>query len=71
MSLAVKESANFLEEVKGKALGHSLYLSPEVLEWWMAREPVTFDVWKKADVYALGLVIWEIARRCLIQGKEG
>lgn len=27
-----------------------------------------FDAFKRADVYALGLVLWEIARRCNVGG---
>jgi TGF-beta receptor type-1 len=27
-----------------------------------------FDSFKRADVYALGLVLWEIARRCNVGG---
>lgn len=27
-----------------------------------------FDSFKRADVYAYGLVLWEIARRCNING---
>ena len=69
LSLAVKDDANFADEVKEKPLGHPLYLSPEVLESWASREQLPCDMWRKADVYALGLVMWEIARRCLIQGR--
>ena len=71
LSLAVKDDGNFLDEVKGKPLGHTLYLSPEVLDGGVVREPLSCDSWKKADVYGLGLVMWEIARRCLIQGEGG
>ena len=28
-----------------------------------------FESFKRADVYSLGLVLWEIARRCSIGGK--
>lgn len=27
-----------------------------------------FDAFKRADVYALGLILWEIARRCNVGG---
>ena len=27
-----------------------------------------FDCWKRADVYSLGLVYWELARRCQYNG---
>ena len=29
-----------------------------------------FDSFKRADVYALGLVLWEIARRCNVGGES-
>lgn len=28
-----------------------------------------FDSFKRADVYAMGLVFWELARRCNVGGK--
>lgn len=70
LTLAVRDDSNFLEEVKGKPLGHTSYLSPEVLEGCVSKEPLSLEVLKKADVYALGLVMWEIARRCYIQGQQ-
>merc|ERR1719228_1276842 len=47
-------------------VGTKRYMAPEVLE-----ETITethFDSWKRADVYSLGLVFWEIARRCNSDG---
>ncbi len=75
MSMAIRDSDSFQEEVKGNPLGHAPYLSPEVLENWFAHgqgegEGLSCDQLKKADVYALGLVMWEIARRCYIQGRS-
>jgi hypothetical protein len=70
LSLAVKDDPNFMDDVKGKPHGHTLYLSPEVLESCATQDTLSCDTWKKADVYALGLVMWEIARRCLIEGKD-
>lgn len=29
-----------------------------------------FDSFKRADVYAMGLVFWELARRCNVGGKD-
>jgi TGF-beta receptor type-1 len=29
-----------------------------------------FDSFKRADVYALGLIFWEIARRCNVGGEK-
>ncbi len=66
LSLAIKDDSRFQMELKGKSLGLAPYLSPELLDDAI---PVSVDSLKKADVYALGLVFWEIARRCSIQGR--
>ncbi|MCL4132082.1 UNVERIFIED_CONTAM: hypothetical protein GTU68_041146 [Idotea baltica] len=43
-------------------VGTKRYLAPECLEEIMNVN--YFDSYKRADIYALGLVFWEIARRC-------
>lgn len=47
-------------------VGTKRYLAPEVLDELM--NPNQFDAYKRADIYALGLVYWEMARRCNIDG---
>lgn len=42
-------------------------MAPEVLEETINMKH--FDSFKCADIYALGLVYWEIARRCNTGGK--
>lgn len=49
-------------------VGTKRYLAPEVLDETM--NPNQFDAYKRADIYALGLVFWEISRRCNIDGKK-
>lgn len=47
-------------------VGTKRYMAPEVLD-----ESINvnqFDSFKRADVYAFGLILWEIARRCSIGG---
>lgn len=44
----------------------SLYLVVQVLEELININH--FDSFKRADVYALGLIFWEIARRCNVGG---
>lgn len=44
------------------------YMAPEVLEETINMRH--FDSFKCADIYALGLVYWEIARRCNAGGTE-
>ncbi|XP_076272729.1 TGF-beta receptor type-1-like isoform X3 [Rhynchophorus ferrugineus] len=47
-------------------VGTRRYMAPEVLDETMNIEQ--FDSFKRADVYALGLIFWEIARRCNVGG---
>ena len=51
----------------GSRVGTKRYMAPEVLD---NAEPKTFHEYKKIDIYAMGLVLWEIARRCAFPGKE-
>lgn len=43
------------------------YMAPEVLDDTINMKH--FESFKRADIYALGLVFWEIARRCSIGGR--
>jgi len=43
-------------------VGTKRYMAPELLD--ESIDEKHFDSWKRADVYSLGLVFWEIARRC-------
>lgn len=47
-------------------VGTKRYMAPEVLEESMNMNH--FDSFKRGDVYALGLILWEIARRCNVGG---
>ncbi|XP_050465594.1 TGF-beta receptor type-1 isoform X1 [Cataglyphis hispanica] len=47
-------------------VGTKRYMAPEVLEETINMRH--FDSFKRADVYALGLILWEIARRCNVGG---
>lgn len=44
------------------------YMAPEVLDETINMKH--FDSFKCADIYALGLVYWEIARRCNSGGNQ-
>jgi serine/threonine protein kinase len=50
-------------------VGTKRYMAPELLDHTMNEEH--FEAYKRIDVYALGLVLWEIARRCSIGGTWG
>uniref|UniRef100_A0A1B0GA96 receptor protein serine/threonine kinase n=1 Tax=Glossina morsitans morsitans TaxID=37546 RepID=A0A1B0GA96_GLOMM len=45
-------------------VGTKRYMAPEVLDESMNAQH--FDSYKRADVYAFGLILWEVARRCNI-----
>ncbi|KAF0291739.1 TGF-beta receptor type-1 [Amphibalanus amphitrite] len=47
-------------------VGTKRYMAPEVLDETMNTSQ--FESFKRADVYALGLVLWEVARRCTAGG---
>ncbi|XP_077301885.1 TGF-beta receptor type-1-like isoform X2 [Arctopsyche grandis] len=49
-------------------VGTKRYMAPEVLDESM--DSHQFDPFKRSDVYALGLVFWEMARRCSIGGMH-
>ena len=43
-------------------VGTKRYMAPELLDETINEN--IFDCWKRADVYSLGLIYWELARRC-------
>jgi len=43
------------------------YMAPEILDDVMNMN--IFESFKRADIYSLGLVYWEIARRCSVGGE--
>ncbi|XP_022103298.1 activin receptor type-1-like isoform X2 [Acanthaster planci] len=47
-------------------VGTKRYMAPELLEETM--NVAEFESFKRVDVYAFGLVLWEIARRCQVGG---
>lgn len=42
-------------------------MAPEVLDESLNKS--SFDAFKMADMYSVGLVLWEICRRCVTGGK--
>ena len=49
-------------------VGTKRYLPPEVLD--ESINPSQFESWKRADIYSLGLVFWELARRFVAQDQN-
>lgn len=48
--------------------GTKRYMAPEVLDETLVRSH--FEAFKQADMYSLSLVLWELARRCEVSGKQ-
>ncbi len=50
----------------GDRTGTVRYMAPEVLD--LTLDSRQFDSYKRADVYSMGLVLWEVVRRCALNG---
>ncbi|XP_050418351.2 activin receptor type-1 [Patella vulgata] len=57
---------NKLDFGHNNKVGTKRYMAPELLEETL--NPHFFDSFKCVDVYAFGLVLWEISRRCVTGG---
>jgi len=64
LGLAVKHDfqTDQVDMAQNSRVGTRRYMAPEVLDETIDMK--CFDSYKRADVYALGLVYWEIVRRC-------
>jgi len=60
-------ATNSIDIAPNNRVGTVRYLAPEVLEDTL--ETHKFDAYRCADIYSLGLVFWEIARRCQLAGR--
>uniref|UniRef100_A0A8C5CHP9 Activin receptor type-1C n=1 Tax=Gadus morhua TaxID=8049 RepID=A0A8C5CHP9_GADMO len=68
LGLAVKHdsSADTVHIPANHRVGTKRYMSPELLDDSINMD--SFESFKRADIYSLGLVFWELARRCSAQG---
>ena len=48
--------------------GTKRHMAPEVLDETINK--YNFDSYKQADIYSFGLVLWEIARRTVVNGSS-
>ena len=62
--LAVIRGSNGLSLPTNPRQGTKRYMPPEILDGSINME--RFESFKQADVYSLGLVLWEICRRCAL-----
>ena len=65
--LAVMKDTNGLSLPTNPKQGTKRYMAPEILNESINME--RFESFKLADIYSLGLVMWEVCRRCTL--KEG
>ncbi|XP_061544742.1 activin receptor type-1B-like isoform X1 [Phycodurus eques] len=71
LGLAVRHDSvtDTIDIAPNQRVGTKRYMAPEVLDDTINMRH--FDSFKCADIYALGLVYWEIARRCNSGGLTG
>lgn len=60
--------ASVRPSLTARSVASHRYMAPEVLDETINMKH--FDSFKCADIYALGLVYWEIARRCNTGGND-
>lgn len=68
IGLAVTHSQadNLLDVGNNPKVGTKRYMAPEVLDETIQTD--CFDAYKRVDIWAFGLVLWEIARRTYSNG---
>ncbi|MEQ2157472.1 Activin receptor type-1, partial [Goodea atripinnis] len=60
------QADNLLDVGNNPKVGTKRYMAPEVLEETIQTD--CFDAYKRVDIWAFGLVLWEIARRTYSNG---
>ncbi|KAJ8253337.1 hypothetical protein GJAV_G00211800 [Gymnothorax javanicus] len=68
LGLAVKHESitNTIDIPANHRVGTKRYMAPEILDDTINMS--SFESFKRADMYSLGLVFWELARRCSVRG---
>lgn len=61
------QSDNQLDVGNNPKVGTKRYMAPEVLDETIQTD--CFDAYKRVDIWAFGLVLWEIARRTISNGQ--
>ncbi len=59
--------SNEIDIAPNTRVGTRRYMAPEVLDETLNK--ASFEAFKAADIYSLGLVLWEMARRCNTAGS--
>lgn len=61
------QSSDYLDIGNNPRVGTKRYMAPEVLDEQIRMD--CFESFKQTDIWAYGLVLWEIARRTAVNGK--
>lgn len=61
------QADNLLDVGNNPKVGTKRYMAPEVLDETIQTD--CFDAYKRVDIWAFGLVLWEIARRTYSNGE--
>lgn len=61
------QDTNELDVGNNPKVGTKRYMAPEVLDDTIQMD--CFESYKRVDIWALGLVLWEIARRTVSNGQ--
>lgn len=62
------QADNLLDVGNNPKVGTKRYMAPEVLDETIQTD--CFDAYKRVDIWAFGLVLWEIARRTYSNGEH-
>ena len=62
------QADNLLDVGNNPKVGTKRYMAPEVLDDSVQTD--CFESYKRVDIWALGLVLWEIARRTVSNGQS-
>lgn len=62
------QADNLLDVGNNPKVGTKRYMAPEVLDETIQTN--CFDAYKRVDIWAFGLVLWEIARRTYSNGER-
>lgn len=62
------QSHDYLDVGNNPRVGTKRYMAPEVLDETIRTD--IFESYKQTDIWALGLVFWEITRRTVVNGEK-
>ncbi|XP_033943269.1 serine/threonine-protein kinase receptor R3 [Pseudochaenichthys georgianus] len=66
LSVIHSQSQDYLDVGNNPRVGTKRYMAPEVLDETIRMD--VFESYKQTDIWALGLVFWEISRRTIVNG---